>query len=110
MEDRTERIGRNEALFRHVNERIQELNEGFAMVLDDFEFVCECGDATCADAIRMPLDEYERIRSTPTWFAVRAGHELPEVESVIERHGAYNVVEKHAGDAAELAREEDPRS
>ena len=38
-EQRSARLGRNEAFFREVNERVRELNEGFAEITDTFEIV-----------------------------------------------------------------------
>ena len=110
MEERETRIGKNEAVFREVNERLKEIGESFSLVAERADFICECGNATCAEPIQMPLDEYERVRANPTWFAIRPGHEIPDVEFVVERHDRYDVVEKHAGDPAALARKEDPRS
>jgi hypothetical protein len=110
MDEDERRIGLNEALFREVNERVRTINEGFSQVLEDAEFVCECGDDACAERITLTLDEYERIRSEPTWFIVKPGHEIPEVETVVERHDGWSVVRKSKGEAAELAEELDPRS
>ena len=65
MGDREERQGRNEALFREVNERIKEVaTDGSA------EFLCECGNEECTRPILMRLDEYEAVRADPLQFAV----------------------------------------
>lgn len=109
MDPRAERIGRNEVLFRDVNERLRDVGESFSLVAERGDFVCECGDLTCAEPVRMPLAEYERIRSHPTWLFVVPGHESPDLESVIESHGGYDIIAKHPGDPAELAAAEDPR-
>jgi hypothetical protein len=109
MDARRERIGRNEVLFRQVNERLKELGTSFSIVAEAAEFVCECGNVSCAEPIRMTLGEYEQLRSHGAWFAVRSGHETPDVESVVERHGDWNVVEKHRDGPAQLAEAEDPR-
>jgi hypothetical protein len=45
-----------------------------------------------------------------TRFAVVPGHELPEIEMVVERHAGYLVVEKRQADAQEVAFETDTRS
>jgi len=103
---REERIGKNEALFREVNERIREITT----YDEDAEFLCECGDATCTEAIHMTLGEYEGLRADPTHFAVIAGHELPDVEQVILQNDRFAVVEKGIGDATKVALETDPRS
>lgn len=110
MDDRGKRVGRNELVFREVNERLRELGEGFSLVAELADFVCECGNSECAEPVRMPLADYERVRSDPKWFFVVKGHELPEYERVIEENDAYMVVEKLPGGPAGLAIREDPRS
>jgi hypothetical protein len=108
VDEQAERIGRNEALFRHVNERLKEVGSDFSLVSEDAAFVCECGDVACTQEIRMTLAEYEHVRTDPTWFAVVAGHEIPAVEWVVRRHEGWNVVQKREGDPADVAREEAP--
>ncbi len=105
MESRAERVGKNEALFREVNERIRDITT----YDDDAEFLCECGDATCTEAIRMTIAEYEGVRRDPTHFAVVPGHELDDVEQVILQNERFAIVEKRAGDATKVALETDPR-
>ena len=110
MDMREERIGRNEALFRDINERLDEVNQALGTITQTMEIVCECATLDCLEHLRLGLDEYEQLRSDPTTFAVKQGHEVPDVEEVIARSTEYLVVRKHAGRPAELAREEDPRS
>jgi len=110
VDERGRRIGENEGLFREVNERIKGVSEGFSLVLENAEFVCECGQVDCSERITMTLEDYERVRKEPTWFAIVPGHEIPDVETVVERNPAYHVVRKDEGEPARLARETDPRS
>lgn len=56
----------------------------------------------------MSLADYECVRSDPTLFVVAPGHDLPEIEEVLRRTDAYQVVRKE-GDAARLAIARDPR-
>ncbi|MGI8607533.1 MAG: hypothetical protein ACR2L0_10375 [Gaiellaceae bacterium] len=105
MDPRIERVGKNEAVFREVNERINDVTHG-----DAAEYLCECGYATCTETIQMTVADYEGVRSDPTHFALLPGHELPDVEEVVERGDGFLVVQKHAGAAAALAAELDPRS
>ena len=111
---REERLAQNEALFREVNERVAEVATQFIEVDgtqgEEVEFTCECGRRDCTERIAMTVAEYQAIRAESTRFAVVPGHELPEVESVVERHPAYVVVEKRDEDAQEVARETDPRT
>lgn len=106
---RDDRAARNEALFRRVNERLEEVNEAFHTVVDDAEFVCECASIDCVERIELPLAEYEAVRSVPTQFVVKPTHVLPESEQIVEERGEYTIVEK-VGHAGHRARQLDPRS
>ena len=108
MNDREERIGRNEILLREVNERIEELGER-ATTVHLFGFVCECGEARCVEHVELELQEYEAVRANAQHFLTLPGHETPAIERVIVRHERYQIVEKDAGEPAELAVETDPR-
>jgi hypothetical protein len=102
--DRKRRIGENEILYRAVNEEIRTLDERLgAAAAPSAWFVCECGHADCAERIEMTRDEYRRLRSDPTTFAIVDGHEEPEAEHVIERTNRYTVVRKDPGEPARLA-------
>ena len=102
-----ERAGRNEALFRVVNEEINEVDRRFGARTT--EFVCECADATCIVRLSVPLDVYAAARSSSTRFLVAPGHEDPSLESVVERHDGFFVVEKF-GTAGRVAERNDTRS
>jgi hypothetical protein len=108
MPTRAERQGRNESLFREVNERIAELNQAFD-VEGRSEFLCECTREECKEPISISIAEYENVRNESTRFFVVPGHEDESVERVVERNDRYLVVEK-IGEAAEEADELDPRS
>lgn len=109
-EDRQRRIGANEALFRQVNERMRDLNETFATFTSRIDLMCECGAADCTRRISMDVQGYEEMRADPTLFAVVPGHEAPDVEYVVARHGEYDVIRKREGIPAQIAEETDPRS
>jgi hypothetical protein len=109
MEDaRGERIARNEAAYRDVNEAIEQ---GRSAGEDDGPrpFVCECGQLGCNELVELTLAEYEAVRANPRRFFMVSGHEIPDVERVVDRHERYLVAEKtdHEGRVAE---ETDPRS
>jgi hypothetical protein len=103
VDPRTERIGRNEDLFRKVNDQIEGVNEAFGTITGTMSILCECGMLDCVEHIDLAIDAYRTLRADPTRFAVKPGHELPDVERVVERHEAYFVVAKAEGDAARLA-------
>jgi hypothetical protein len=109
MSSREERIGLNEAVFREVNERIENLTQRFELQEEPLDLVCECGDADCVRRITMTRAEYEEIRSDPRQFAVHPGHEYPDVEEVIERRKGYDIVNKNQGIPKRIAEQTDPR-
>jgi hypothetical protein len=99
-----ERVARNEAAFRKVNEGIErgrQTREGLV------GFVCECGRLGCNEIIELLPSEYEAVRANARRFAVRHGHQIGP-EAVLETHERYLVVAKRgiAGDIAEFS---DPR-
>ncbi len=104
-----ERIARNEALFREVNERIAESAERFDS--DRAQFVCECADQDCAQRVDASLEEYERVRADATRFLLCPGHEDTRVERVVERRGTrIAIVEKFNAVVARIVRQHDPRA
>jgi hypothetical protein len=102
-----ERLARNEAFFREVNERIRQVTTGFNG--ESHDFLCECSDPTCAVRISLTLAEYEHIRANSTRFVLAPGHIASEIEHALVRARDHVVVEKH-GVAGDIASELDPRS
>jgi hypothetical protein len=108
--NREERIGMNEAVFRDVNERIQEVASTFDLTSQPLDMICECGDAECVARISLSRAEYEHVRSDAHLFAVASGHVAPDVEEMVESHSGYDVVRKYKGVPAGIAQKTDPRS
>jgi hypothetical protein len=109
VDERKKRMGLNETAFRSANERIESLAHGFSLVTERAQFICECGSATCMERISLTLAEYEHVRSSPTWFVVVHGHEIPEIERLVEEFATYAIVEKLPGGPAGIAIREDER-
>jgi hypothetical protein len=109
-EERTRRVGKNEALYRLVNEQIEGINEAFGTITDDFAVVCECGDLECHEQITVTRDVYERVRADPATFILKPGHQIEDVEDVIAATDHYVVVTKKAGTPQDLASRTDPRT
>jgi hypothetical protein len=107
---REERVARNETLFREVNERIKQVNEGMSDPDGETDFLCECGDPECTRPVSLTLEEYEAVRADATHFAIVPGHTDPEVEFVVSTTERFAVVEKSDPEAAAIAVREDPRS
>jgi hypothetical protein len=108
--NREERIGMNEAVFRDVNERIQDVATAFNLTTEPLDLICECGDAACVERISLTRDAYEAIRADSELFAVATGHVAPDVEEVVDQRSGYDVVRKFKGVPAEIAQKTDPRS
>jgi hypothetical protein len=109
VDTRQQRIAKNEALFRQVNERIEKVNQALGEG-DSADFLCECGDDTCTEPVTLTLDEYEGVRADATHFVIAHGHEVTDVERVVAQTDRYAVVEKFRGEAERIAVETDPRS
>jgi hypothetical protein len=97
-----------QAFYRDVNERIATISRGFDATAR-LEILCECGEASCTERVRIENDDYEAVRGRPTHFAVLDGHQDGAVEDVVERRDGYLVVANY-GAAATVARRTDPRS
>jgi hypothetical protein len=104
---RARETGTRQALFREVNERIDELAEASEST-DEVTILCEYALAGCSERIALDQEAYENLRRIPTRFAVIPGHVIPSVERVVERHDEFVVVEKF-GASAKVAIQLDPR-
>jgi hypothetical protein len=110
-EEQEKRAGKNQSLFRDVNERVNEVNKAHGLWVTLSDWICECADETCTDRIELTPQQYDQLRKTPTHFAVAPSseHVVFGVEEIVEQHQRYWVVEK-VGEAAGMAKELDPRS
>lgn len=104
LDRRRERAARNESLFREVNERIEDLagNASFSL------FICECMNESCDEPVSVTLEEYEYVRSNPNRFIVLRGHEILEVDEIVETCERYVIVAKR-GAGRPVAEALDPR-
>jgi hypothetical protein len=108
MDARQERLARNEALFRDINERVREVA---ALHGDDdhvYEFYCECSNVDCTFQLRATLVEYEGVRTHGDRFMIAPDHSLPEIERVVDVNQPWWVVQKQ-GEPGELVDDLDPR-
>jgi hypothetical protein len=105
---RQERIAKNEANFREINERLEEGLRHVQHNPDLLAFICECGDQTCAQHVSLSLSEYEQVRLDSRHFAVVPGHVFPATERVVSGNDRYEVVEK-LGPTVELTDRSDGR-
>jgi hypothetical protein len=97
VDDSTERrLAHNEALARRMNEELEALEaQSPGERSSPGWFICECSRQECTDYIvEITPSDYDRIHRHPRRFIPRPGHEDWELESIVEAHGGYVVVEK----------------
>ncbi len=100
-----ERAAAAEINGRRVNEAI----ERGARATGTAVFVCECGKLGCSATVELAIEEYESVRSGFERFLVLPGHEIEEIEDVVECHETYLVVAKRDDQAVEMAYAADDR-
>jgi predicted ThiF/HesA family dinucleotide-utilizing enzyme len=100
-----QRVAMNEATFRKVNEGMEAGQDPAGLLT----FMCECGRLGCNQLLQLTRSEYEAIRGHSRRFAIIDGHEIPEVEEVVERSERYIVVEKRGRPESEIVEHTDPR-
>jgi hypothetical protein len=101
-----QRRAKNETFFRATNELVER--EAALRAQRVFDCICECSARGCIDRVDISLAEYERVRAHGDRFVVAPGHQDLAIETVIERHDAYLIVEKQ-GLARRIAEAADPR-
>lgn len=108
-DERAARVAHNEARFREINERVErDLIEMVQAPDETLPFVCECGRRDCGATVEVTLGDYERVRSDSTCFVLMPGHEMPDLETVVDRGAGFVVVRKHP-ETQDIARDTDPR-
>ena len=108
MDFREERMAKNEAVVREINEVIQQAHES-APDISFMHIVCECGYEKCDSVIALTKDEYERIRNDPRRFCVLQEHVIQDVEAIVEENDRFAIVAKQQGTPAEVAIRTNPR-
>ena len=98
------RTATNQAILRRVNEAMRSRG-----VDEVGGFRCECGQLGCNQLIGLTRAEYNAVRAHPRRFAIVPAHEIVEIETIVERHDRYAVVEAHDPAAAAVAEQTSPR-
>lgn len=110
MDDwRKQRIAKNEASFREINERLSQDLRQVPHSPELLEFICECGSQRCEQHVQLSRREYEQLRLDSRRFAVVPGHVIPDTERVVSSSTRFDVVEKQ-GEAIDVADAADRRT
>ena len=108
MPDRAERLARNEAAFRLINERAaKEAPEPDESAVKPY--LCECSDLGCRQQVYLRTGEYESVRRDSRWFLVAVGHVDSTVERVVDHTLRFDVVQKHES-VRSVVGQTDPRA
>ncbi len=105
--NRETRAAENEDLFRRLNERLHALAavaSSSVLEADTPErFLCECSQTSCSRVLELSPSEYRSARETARRFVVfpEDSHTDPRVETVVERHDGFWLVEKMGEAGAE---------
>jgi hypothetical protein len=110
VNERDERIAKNETVFRAANREIEhaEQEEGGG-THRPIEVLCECGRPGCSGLISLTIAQYKDVHSQDDRFVVVRGHENARIERVVEERADYLVVDKF-GEAEEIAERESDES
>jgi hypothetical protein len=100
----------NEAIFREVNEEIENLYPSLTRPDELLRIMCECDHLDCAAPLTVTMEVYERVRADSSCFIIAPDHEDTAVERVVESGSGYVIVRKAPGEPRHVAEETDPRS
>jgi hypothetical protein len=87
---RADRIVQTELFFRAINEEIAALDGTVTS-----RYLCECGNPACTDGILLAPGALAKLHASARHFVVLAGHEIPDVETVVDRSDGYLIVRKN---------------
>jgi hypothetical protein len=92
----SDRIERNNNIFRDANESIREAARRYDHSLEKIPFLCECPVEDCLEIVLLTEEEYAAIRADPHHYMTAVGHEEAEkpVGRVIARRDRYIVIDK----------------
>ncbi len=93
--ERAERLALTEAAISIANERMSEWPERRSPHNDEAaSYFCECALEGCREAVSLSATQYEQVREHTRHFFVLRDHILPDLETEVERHEGYSVIEK----------------
>ena len=103
MDERDQRIAKNETLLRATNRELEQADQAEGATLGQLnEVLCECGRQGCSGVITMTFMDYDDVHSQADRFVVLRGHENTDIEKVVEERAGYLVVDK-IGEAEDIA-------
>jgi hypothetical protein len=97
-----QRLAETEVIFRKTNQHVADfiVEEEGVGTATTVPFYCECSNNDCHARIRLTPQAYTQFHTSKRQFIVKAGHDVPEIEKIINQHKDFCVVEKY-GDPPE---------
>jgi len=82
-----------------LNRRMEQTLEEIREEQDDdpdapIAFLCECSRLDCRERIHLTPSRFDRIHRDSEAFVLVPGHEMPEVERIVDQEGDYLIVRK----------------
>jgi hypothetical protein len=78
---------------RAVENVFRQVNESF-LKLDDPHFICECSDASCIEPIEVSAEIMRNLHEDRDLYVLKPAHLNPDLEELVETHGAIVIVRK----------------
>lgn len=102
------RLVENQLVFRQANEQVPKdldsikaaaESEGRNSLVHKIDvplhFYCECSDENCRKRIVMKSSQYKDLHQNNSQFVLVPGHDIPEIERIVQKSDDYIVVEKY---------------
>lgn len=103
VDERQERIAKNETVFRAANREIEHAEQEAGGGADTLiEVLCECGQDGCSGLISLTFADYDGVHAQEDRFVVLRGHESADIERIVDDRASFLVVDKF-GEAEEIA-------
>jgi hypothetical protein len=89
------RLKENEVIFQQANKGVADF------VMEDggddetlIGFYCECSNIDCRERILLNASDYRRYHKDQRHFIALKGHEMPNIENVVDEHDNFVIVRK----------------
>ena len=97
---RARRMRQNEELMEELNRRMERMLEEIREDEEETDadapiaFLCECSHVDCRERVHLEPSVFDRIHKDPDVFILVPGHEIPDVERIVDQMGDFLIVRK----------------
>ena len=98
-DERPSEVALGQSTMRETNEGLVSASLALDPSAASLSILCECGRSDCSTELDVSHEIYRRIRQRLNQFVVAAGHEVVEVDRVVQRLGGLTIIEsRYIGD------------